>query len=143
MSPAQKTLGRQKRIIEPSLTPASTPVSYHETSQNNGDDVSKNVHKNHSKQFERSNNYASPETPLSKMDLMIPPCTDIDEGLLNPKGIAQLEIPTPERLLPIGQHGKEGISALADKVREVLTIPDISHLKHDSFEKSDVSSQCI
>ncbi|XP_055589112.1 protein unc-79 homolog isoform X2 [Uranotaenia lowii] len=139
VSPTQKTLGRQKRVIEPSLTPASTPISNSGTSQNNSEEnCSRTAHRNELRQFERcTNNYASPETPLSKMDLMIPPATESTEGLLSPRSIAQLEIPTPERLLPIGQHGKEGISALADRVREALSIPDISHLKHDSFDKSD------
>ncbi|XP_062699699.1 protein unc-79 homolog isoform X2 [Aedes albopictus] len=137
VSPAQKTLGRQKRIIEPSLTPASTPISNNGTPQNTGEESSKMFHRSDIRNFDRSLNYASPETPLSKMDLMIPPATENAETLLSPRSIAQLEIPTPERLLPIGQHGKEGISALVDKVREVLTIPDISHLKHDSLDKSD------
>lgn len=62
----------------------------------------------------------------------------LDE-LMSPKSITQLEFPTPERLLPIGQYGKEGMSSLADKVREVLSINDISHLKQESsFEKSEV-----
>lgn len=52
--------------------------------------------------------------------------------------IAQLELPTPERLLPIGQHGKEGLSALVEKVREALSVPDIRHLKQDSLDKSEV-----
>lgn len=140
VSPAQKTLGRQKRIIEPSLTPASTPISNNGTPQNTGEESSKMFHRSDIRNFDRSLNYASPETPLSKMDLMIPPATENAETLLSPRSIAQLEIPTPERLLPIGQHGKEGISALVDKVREALTIPDISHLKHDSLDKSDVSN---
>ncbi|XP_055534332.1 protein unc-79 homolog isoform X4 [Wyeomyia smithii] len=137
VSPAQKTLGRQKRIIEPSLTPASTPTSNNGTQQNVEEGL-KMTHRSQIQHFGRTNNYASPETPLSKMDLMIPPLTlDAGEELLSPKSIAQLEIPTPERLLPIGQPGKESISALADRVREALTIPDIRHLKQDSFDKSD------
>ncbi|XP_055629586.1 protein unc-79 homolog isoform X2 [Toxorhynchites rutilus septentrionalis] len=137
ISPTKKALGRQKRIIEPSLTPASTPISNNGTPQCIGDEVSKNFHKNHVKHFEDSLNYASPETPLSKMNLMISPSAETEESQLSPKSIAQLEIPTPERLLPIGQHGNEGISALVDKVREVLTIPAINHLKYGSFNKSD------
>lgn len=62
------------------------------------------------------------------------------DGLVSPKSVTQLEFPTPERLLPIGQHAKDGMISLADKVREVLSISDISHLKQESsFEKSEVS----
>ncbi|XP_058827146.1 protein unc-79 homolog isoform X10 [Topomyia yanbarensis] len=138
LSPAQKTLGRQKRVIEPSLTPASTPTSYNGTPQNTEEGL-KVFYKSQDKQIEGKNNYASPETPLSKMDLMIPPTTETNEDLLSPKSISQLEIPTPERLLPIGYLGKESISALVDKVREALSIPDISHLKHNSFDKPEQS----
>lgn len=61
------------------------------------------------------------------------------DGLLSPKSVTQLEFPTPERLLPIGQHAKDGITTLADKVREVLSISEISHLKQESsFDKSEV-----
>ncbi|XP_058465419.1 protein unc-79 homolog isoform X4 [Malaya genurostris] len=138
VSPALKTLGRQKRIIEPSLTPASTPTSNNGTSHDDGLDAGlKMFHESQVKQFELKYNYASPETPLSKMDLRIPSPNESSDDLLYLKSISQLEIPTPERLLPIGHLGKESISALADKVREVLTIPDINHLKHNSFYKSD------
>lgn len=44
-------------------------------------------------------------------------------------------------MLPIGQHAKPGITTLADKVREVLTTTDISHLKQESsFERSEVTA---
>lgn len=87
----------------------------------------------------------SPESPLSKMNIMPnpPPNNSIPlenmDGLLSPKSVTQLEFPTPERLLPIGQHAKDGFNTLADKVREVLSISEISHLKQESsFEKSEV-----
>lgn len=88
----------------------------------------------------------SPESPLSKMSIMpnvftntTPTANSELDGLLSPKSVTQLEFPTPERLLPIGQHGKDGMGSLADKVREVLSINDISHLKQESsFEKSEV-----
>lgn len=92
----------------------------------------------------------SPESPLSKMSIMpnpLPNATQLQgslDGLLSPKSVTQLEFPTPERLLPIGQHAKDGMCSLADKVREVLSISDISHLKQESsFEKSEVSKQII
>lgn len=63
------------------------------------------------------------------------------DGLLSPKSVTQLEFPTPERLLPIGQHAKDGLNTLADKVREVLSTSEISHLKQESsFEKSEVNT---
>lgn len=87
----------------------------------------------------------SPESPLSKMNIMPnPPPTSSQmpenmDGLMSPKSVTELEFPTPERLLPIGQHAKDGINTLAEKVREVLSISDISHLKQESsFEKSEV-----
>jgi hypothetical protein len=84
----------------------------------------------------------SPESPLSKMELMTPPpSSDNSEGLLTPKNLSQLEIPTPERLIrlyPELQGGKEGITALADKVREALAIPSIPPKKYDSVDKADV-----
>lgn len=92
----------------------------------------------------------SPESPLSKMSIMPNPLPNAAQlhgsldGLLSPKSVTQLEFPTPERLLPIGQHAKDGMISLADKVREVLSISDISHLKQESsFEKSEVSERNI
>lgn len=92
----------------------------------------------------------SPESPLSKMSIMpnpLPNAVQLQgslDGLLSPKSVTQLEFPTPERLLPIGQHAKDGMISLADKVREVLSISDISHLKQESsFEKSEVSRRNI
>lgn len=52
--------------------------------------------------------------------------------------ISQLEIPTQERLLPIGQLGKDGMASLVDKVREALSISDIGHLKRDSNDRTGV-----
>lgn len=52
--------------------------------------------------------------------------------------ISQLEFPTPERLLPIGQHGKEAMTSLAEQIREALSVPDTSFMKQDSLDKSEV-----
>lgn len=52
--------------------------------------------------------------------------------------MSQLELPTQERLLPIGQLGKDGMALLVDKVREALSITDISHLKRDNLDKAGV-----
>lgn len=133
-SPTTKTLGRQKRIIEPSLTPATTPVSQTAAISPNEDrklNYKLSTQKKNLKSFEKPIEYGSPDSPMSKMNIMANPSQDIPDGLLSPKSISQLEFPTPERLLPIGQHGKDGMCSLVEKVREALAIPDISHLKHD------------
>lgn len=137
--PAPRTLGRQKRIIEPSITPSTTPVP--PTSEESKVSASKPTLKT----FDKIAEIGSPESPLSKMNIMPNPLPNTSQpqenldGLLSPKSVTQLEFPTPERLLPIGQHAKDGINTLADKVREVLSISEISHLKQESsFEKSEV-----
>lgn len=140
ISPAPRTLGRQKRIIEPSVTPSTTPVP--PTSEESKVTSSKPTLKT----FDKIAEIGSPESPLSKMNIMPNPLPNTSQaqenldGLLSPKSVTQLEFPTPERLLPIGQHAKDGINTLADKVREVLSISEISHLKQESsFEKSEVN----
>lgn len=149
VSPTPRTLGRQQRVVEPSLTPSTTPISQ-ASNEDNKSAASKPVNKVIDKIIE----IGSPESPLSKMSIMpnplptstlqnasILPQGSLD-GLLSPKSVTQLEFPTPERLLPIGQHAKDGIVSLADKVREVLSISDISHLKQEnSFEKSEVKTK--
>lgn len=138
-SPVPRPLGRQKRIIEANITPASSPNSL--TEQNSPSGQTEKLRRTF-KSFDSNHEYGSPESPLSKMHLMSPPLSDhhpVDE-LLSPKSVQQLEIPTLERLLPIGQPGKEGIAALAERVREALTIPNISHLKQDSLEATSDSS---
>jgi len=37
--------------------------------------------------------------------------------------MSQLELPTPERLLPIGSHSKESVPCLVEKVRQALGMP--------------------
>lgn len=151
VSPTPRTLGRQQRVVEPSLTPSTTPISQ-ASNEDNKSAASKPVNKVIDKIVE----IGSPESPLSKMSIMpnplptptlqnasIQPHGSFD-GLVSPKSVAQLEFPTPERLLPIGQHAKDGIVSLADKVREVLSISDISHLKQESsFEKSEVRTRLL
>lgn len=146
VSPTPRTLGRQKRIIEPCITPSSTPIP--QTSSD--DSKTSSEQKAPNKAFDKLAEIHSPESPLSKMNIMpnLAPHVTTSRGnldeLLSPKSITQLEFPTPERLLPIGQHGKDGMSSLAEKVREVLSINDISHLKQESsFEKSEVISNCF
>ncbi|GAB0098713.1 protein unc-79 homolog [Sergentomyia squamirostris] len=141
-SPTPRTLGRQKRVIEPSITPASTPTSNAGLPSPSNEDPSKGnnskaVNKRSFKVIEKPESFGSPDSPLSKMSIMTQPSQDSSDGLLSPKSIQQLEIPTPERLLPIGQYGKEGIAILAERVREALTIPDLSQTKQESLDRSD------
>lgn len=132
-------MGRQTRIIEPSLTPSTTPIPPC------GEDVKASSSKPMLKSVDKIAEIGSPESPLSKMNIMPNPppnnsiIPDSMDDLLSPKSVKELEFPTPERLLPIGQHAKDGINTLADKVREVLSISEIGHLKQESsFEKSEV-----
>lgn len=139
VSPVARHLGRQKRIIEPSLTPSTTPIPV------STEDPKPSVIKLTHKSFDKIAEIGSPESPLSKMNIMPNPLPNTSQGqdnmdgLLSPKSVTQLEFPTPERLLPIGHHAKDGITSLADKVREVLSISELGHLKQESsFEKSEV-----
>lgn len=139
VSPTHRTLGRQMRVIEPSVTPNTTPIPPL------SEEIKASTTKPLLKSIDKIVEIGSPESPLSKMNIMPnpPPTTsqppESMDGLLSPKSVTQLEFPTPERLLPIGQHAKDGINTLADKVREVLSINEISHLKQESsFEKSEV-----
>ncbi|XP_031336357.1 protein unc-79 homolog [Photinus pyralis] len=64
-------------------------------------------------------NSRSPDSPLSKMDLII--LESPRDSVFSPSIESQLEIPRQERLLPIGQHNRE-ISQLIDKVQQALGI---------------------
>lgn len=137
---ASRVLGRQKRIAEPSVTSAAAPTSHTIT-----DEKISGTSRPVNKAIDKISEFGSPDSPLTKMNIMPNPLPKASQGmsldgLLSPKSVTQLEFPTPERLLPIGQHAKEGAATLADKVREVLSISDISHLKQESsFEKSEVT----
>lgn len=128
-SPIPRPLGRQKRIVEANITPISSPNSI--TDQHSPNDKLKRSLKS----------FDSPESPLSKMNIMSPPCSEHMDSLMSPKSVQQLEIPTQERLLPIGPPGKDSIANLAERVREALTIPNISHLKQESLEISESSTK--
>lgn len=130
-SPVPRPLGRQKRIIEASITPASSPNSV--TDQNSPNSTNDKVRR--SMQL-----FDSPDE-LSKMNIMSPPSSENMESLMSPKSVHQLEIPTQERLLPIGPPGKDNITHLVERVREALTIPNISHLKQESLEISESSTK--
>lgn len=126
-SPTPRVLGRQQRIID-----------------TNGDEVKKSQ----IRALDHSNYYGSPESPLSRMDVLSPPddtdiSTDGTETTLDTTEVEmkRLELPAPERLLPIGGPSKENLTSIIDRVRDGLSIPDISHLRstENLDEKSDLS----
>ncbi|XP_070143121.1 protein unc-79 homolog isoform X3 [Drosophila kikkawai] len=122
-----KPIGRHKTIVECSAGNSSSSA----------DDSRQK--KSQTKSLKRTDkNYGSPESPLSKMSVMPNPRDEVDEGMQSlppPKSIAALEIPTPERLLPIGTQ--DSVATLVERVRDGLNIPDISHLKQDSLDVSE------
>ncbi|XP_073838667.1 UNC-79 domain-containing protein isoform X13 [Musca autumnalis] len=129
---SKKPMGRHKTIIECSAGTSS--------SSNGNDDsrLSANHKKSSAKSFKTKSEkaYGSPDSPLSKMSVMPNPVDEIEQNNLPPpKNIAALEIPTPERLLPIGTQ--ESVAAIAERMREGLNLPDISHLKQDSLDVSE------
>lgn len=128
---SKKPMGRHKTIIECSAGTSS--------SSNGNDDsrLSANHKKLTSKALKKTDKaYGSPDSPLSKMSVMPNPVDDIDTSQLPPpKNVGALEIPTPERLLPIGTQ--ESVAVIADRLREGLNLPDISHLKQDSLDVSE------
>ncbi|XP_017968880.1 protein unc-79 homolog isoform X5 [Drosophila navojoa] len=120
-----KSIGRHKTIVECSAATSSSSV----------DDSRQK--KSQTKSLKRTDKpYGSPDSPLSKMSVMPNPCDELDASLLPPsKNIAALEIPTPERLLPIGTQ--DTVATLVERMRDGLNLPDISHLKQDSLDVSE------
>ncbi|KAH8399491.1 hypothetical protein KR215_011704 [Drosophila sulfurigaster] len=121
-----KPIGRHKTIVECSAGTSSSSA-----------DEARREKKSQTKSLRRTDKtYGSPESPLSKMSVMPNPRDEVDAGLLPPpKSIAALEIPTPERLLPIGTQ--DTVATLVERVRDGLNLPDISHLKQDSLDVSE------
>ncbi|EDX12356.1 GD20123 [Drosophila simulans] len=124
---ASKPIGRHKTIVECSAGNSSSSA----------DDSRQK--KSQAKSLRRTDkNYGSPDSPLSKMSVMPNPRDEMDESMQSlppPKSIAALEIPTPERLLPIGTQ--DTVATLVERVRDGLNLPDISHLKQDSLDVSE------
>ncbi|EDV48508.2 protein unc-79 homolog isoform X1 [Drosophila erecta] len=122
-----KPIGRHKTIVECSAGNSSSSA----------DDSRQK--KSQTKSLRRTDkNYGSPDSPLSKMSVMPNPREEMDESMQSlppPKSIAALEIPTPERLLPIGTQ--DTVATLVERVRDGLNLPDISHLKQDSLDVSE------
>ncbi|XP_017847938.1 protein unc-79 homolog isoform X12 [Drosophila busckii] len=123
---AAKSIGRHKTIVECSAG----------TSSSSADEARQK--KTQAKTLRCADkSYGSPDSPLSKMNVMPNPRDELDAGLLpTPKNIAALEIPTPERLLPIGTQ--DTVAGLVERVRDGLSLPDISHLRQqDSLDVSE------
>lgn len=129
-----RALGRQQRIIDTNGQQPSTSSS--------SDDMKKPS----TTQTRRRNLFGSPESPLSRMDILSPPDTDIstdgnDTPVLTPTSV-RLDFPMLERLLPIGNSGRENVASICERVREALAIPDISHIKsQDNLDKMSESPQ--
>uniref|UniRef100_A0A182N8V5 Protein unc-79 homolog n=1 Tax=Anopheles dirus TaxID=7168 RepID=A0A182N8V5_9DIPT len=56
--------------------------------------------------------------------------------------LKQLPIPTPERLLPIGQYATESVSTIVDRVREGLAIPEATSSNETTDDRSDSAASC-
>nr|CAD7404600.1 unnamed protein product [Timema poppensis] len=163
-SPVPRPLGRQKRMIEPSLTPATTPVTVPlspsggaqhfpwqidlHAKMNQAKMVppqlgtpsverllpigsARIVARNVQQPLKPEDTYGSPESPLSKMDIMtVGSPVELDSenygssDVTSTCSISQLEFPLPERLLTIGSRdGKEDITNLVERVRQALGVP--------------------
>ncbi|XP_015191031.1 PREDICTED: protein unc-79 homolog isoform X6 [Polistes dominula] len=91
--------------------------------------------------------YGSPESPLSKMDMLTVSQgssfeqdseTCMSSDVTSPRSISQLEFPMPERLLPVGPQ--RDISRLAERVRQVLGVPDIDDTNRKNNDIKDESN---
>ncbi|XP_053676788.1 protein unc-79 homolog isoform X2 [Anopheles nili] len=56
--------------------------------------------------------------------------------------IQQLPIPTPERLLPIGQFGSEGVSTLVERLRDGLALTEATSSNVTTDDGSDSANSC-
>lgn len=127
-----KPIGRHKTIVECSAG----------TSSSSADETRQKKSKTKSLRGPDKAAYGSPDSPLSKMSVMANPRDEADAALLPPpKSIAALEIPTPERLLPIGTQ--DSVATLVERVRDGLSLPDISHLKQDSLDVSESTKEDV
>ncbi|XP_075984976.1 UNC-79 domain-containing protein isoform X3 [Anticarsia gemmatalis] len=136
-SPRAKILGKQKRIIVGSSTSPDTAPSSNGDGQFGQWPHARSPPQHHIKSPAKAGvgyAYASPESPLSKMEVAwsAPP------PLHHQTHHQPFHIPPPERLLPIGpKPNKEQypvFNALVDRVREALSLP-----ADDSTDKTDSS----
>ncbi|XP_068085270.1 protein unc-79 homolog [Anabrus simplex] len=170
-SPIPRPLGRQKRVVEPPVTQtpsiASTPGQQHvpwQIDMHKGQHLvtpsverllpigtARLVPKNVSTSFQSEETYGSPESPLSKMDIMtvgspieLDSENNASSDVTSTCSASQLELPVPERLLPIGAQPKENISCLVERVKQVLGMPqDQSSSEHQQSSErggSDLDS---
>ncbi|KAH9644486.1 hypothetical protein HF086_006019 [Spodoptera exigua] len=124
-SPRAKILGKQKRIIVGSSTSPDTAPSSNGDGQFGQWPHARSPPQHHIKSPAKNVGYAyaSPESPLSKMEVAwnAPPPT------MQQHSHQPFHIPPPERLLPIGpKPNKEQypvFNALVDRVREALSLP--------------------
>ncbi|XP_078033882.1 UNC-79 domain-containing protein [Augochlora pura] len=81
--------------------------------------------------------YGSPDSPLSKMDVLTvsssfdqnsETCTSVSD-IASPRSISQLELPKPERLLPVGPQGTCDFSGLIKHLRQGLNLHEIEDKK--------------
>lgn len=85
--------------------------------------------------------YGSPESPLSKMDVLTinssfeQDSENASSDITSPRSISQLEFPMPERLLPIGIHEK-GVLGLVERVRQALGVPELEESLRESVKNS-------
>uniref|UniRef100_A0A8W7NZG6 Protein unc-79 homolog n=1 Tax=Anopheles coluzzii TaxID=1518534 RepID=A0A8W7NZG6_ANOCL len=56
--------------------------------------------------------------------------------------LQQIPIPTPERLLPIGQYATESVSTIVERVREGLAIPEGTSSNETTDDRSDSAASC-
>ncbi|XP_063897026.1 protein unc-79 homolog [Helicoverpa armigera] len=124
-SPRAKILGKQKRIIVGSSTSPDTAPSSNGDGQFGQWPNARSPPQHHIKSPAKTVGYAyaSPESPLSKMEV----AWNNPPPALQQHSHQPFNIPPPERLLPIGpKPNKEQypvFNALVDRVREALSLP--------------------
>ncbi|XP_050556133.1 protein unc-79 homolog isoform X14 [Spodoptera frugiperda] len=138
-SPRAKILGKQKRIIVGSSTSPDTAPSSNGDGQFGQWPHARSPPQHHIKSPAKNVGYAyaSPESPLSKMEVAwnAPPPT------MQQHSHQPFHIPPPERLLPIGpKPNKEQypvFNALVDRVREALSLPPDDSTDNTGSSRSD------
>nr|XP_018900718.1 PREDICTED: protein unc-79 homolog isoform X2 [Bemisia tabaci] len=90
--------------------------------------------------------YESPESPLSKMDVhMVGWPSDKDQETGSKQSVSPLELPAPERLLPIGAApvNREGMVSLVRHVSNVLGISNSNDSKTSDASLSGTISESL
>ncbi|XP_063244249.1 protein unc-79 homolog [Bacillus rossius redtenbacheri] len=154
-SPVPRPLGRQKRVAEQSSVP---PLSQHLPWQIDLGQAKAAPQlvtpvmerllpigtaglalRNAQQPLKPEESYGSPESPLSKMDVMtVGSPVELDSenfssDVTSTCSMSQLEMPMQERLLPIGsKDSKTEICNLVDKVRRALGVPAVEETAADA-----------